>query len=75
MSRGVGYRLKFWEGGENMVFPKVNCPRDHAEGGRRVRGHSGIVPSTGTSDDARYCRLGGRYGGASVTVGGAFKRG
>ena len=31
------------------------------------------MPSSGTMDNTRYCGLGGRHGGASVTVDGAFK--
>ena len=33
------------------------------------------MPSSGKSNDAGYCGVVGRHGGASVTVGGAFERG
>ena len=56
-----------------MVFPKVKCPEYHAEYGRRVQGRGIIVPSAGTSNDARDRGVGGRHGGKSVTVVGAFK--
>ena len=56
-----------------MVFTEVTCPGDHAEGGQQVRGCVGIVSSAGTSDNTRDHRVGGRHGGASVTVNGAFK--
>ena len=56
-----------------MLFPEVNCPGDHAEGGRRVRGCGGIVLSGGTSNDAGYSRVGGRHGRYSVTMDGAFQ--
>ena len=36
LPRGVGDRLKFGGGGGNVVFPKVNCPGGHAEGGKPV---------------------------------------
>ena len=71
--RGVGGRLKFWEGGGNVVFPEVNCLGYHAEGGQQVRGCGGIVQSEGTGNDAGYCRVGGIHSGASVTMDGAFK--
>ena len=29
--------LRFWDGGRNVVFPKVNCLGDHAAGGRPVK--------------------------------------
>ena len=32
----VGDGLDFWEVDRNVVFPKVNCPGDHAGGGQRV---------------------------------------
>ena len=57
-----------------MVFSEVNCKRDHAEGGLWVQRCSGIVLSTGTSYDAIYHGVGGRHGGESVTMGGAFER-
>ena len=53
-----------------MVFPDVKCPGDHTEGVQHVQGCGGIVPSPGTSNDAIDCVLGGRHGGASVTVDG-----
>ena len=56
-----------------MVFPKVNCPGDHDEGGQQVRGYVEIVLSAGTSEDTVDCGVGGRHGGASVTMDGAFK--
>ena len=28
--------LDFWDRGENVVFPEVNCPGDHAQGGQCV---------------------------------------
>ena len=31
------------------------------------------MPSAGKSENSGYCRVGGRHGGASVTVDGAFK--
>ena len=58
-----------------MVFPKVNCTGEHAQGGRRVRGCGGIVPSAGKSNNARYCGVGGRNGGVSVAVGETFECG
>ena len=70
--RSVRDRLKFWEGGRNVVFPKVNCQGDHAEGGRRFQGCGGIVPSTGMINDDGDCRVGRRHSGASVTMDGAF---
>ena len=30
--RNVRDGLSFWEGDGNVVFPKLNCPGDHAEG-------------------------------------------
>ena len=71
---GVRYRLNFWEGFENVVFPEVNCTGYHAEGGRQVRGCGGIVPFAGKSYDAKDLRVGGRNGGASVTVDEAFEK-
>ena len=29
-------RLNLWDGNGNVVFPKVNCPGYHSEGGQRV---------------------------------------
>ena len=58
-----------------MIFPEVNCPGDHTEGERRVRGRAGIVTSAGTSNNSGDCGVGGRHGGVSATVGGEFKRG
>ena len=71
----VGERLKFWEGGGNVLFPKVNCPGDNSEGGRQVRSCSGIVLITITSNNTGYCGVGGIHGGVSVTVYEAFGRG
>ena len=34
--RGVGDGSKYWEGGGNVVFPEVNYPGDHSEGGQYV---------------------------------------
>ena len=51
-----------------MVFPKVNCLGDHAEGGRHVQGCGGIVPYASTSNNAGDCGVGRRHGGSSVTV-------
>ena len=56
-----------------MVFPEVNFPGYHTEGRKRVRGRGGNVLSTGTSDCAGYCGVGGRHGGVSVAVGGVLK--
>ena len=53
-----------------MVFTEVNCPGDHTEGRQHVQGCGGIVPSPGTSNDSGDCVVGGRHGGASVTVDG-----
>ena len=58
-----------------MVFPEVNCPGYHAEGGRHVRGLGGIVSSQGMSNNNEDCGVGGRHGGASVTVDGLFESG
>ena len=35
----------------------------------------GNLTENGGNDDARDCRVGGRHGGASVVVGGAFDLG
>ena len=51
-----------------MVFPKVKCLGDHAEGGRHVQGCGGIVPYASTSIDAGDRGVGRRHGGSSVTV-------
>ena len=51
-----------------MFFPEVNCPGDHTEGGQHFQGCGGIVPSPGNINDAGDCVVGGRHGGASVTV-------
>ena len=51
-----------------MVFPKVNCLGDHAEGGRHVQGCGGIVPYASTSNAAGDRGVGRRHGGSSVTV-------
>ena len=32
----VGDRLNFWEGGGNVIFPEVNFPGDHGDGGYLV---------------------------------------
>ena len=56
-----------------MVFPGVKSPGDHTEGERPVPNCSGIMPSSGTSDNAGYHIVCGRHGGASVTVDGAFE--
>ena len=56
-----------------MVFTEVSCPGYHTEGGRLVRGCSGIVSSTDMSDNARNCRVGERHNGLSVTVDGAYE--
>ena len=53
--RGVRYRLKFWEGGGNVVFPEVIYPGYHAEVGQLVQGCGGIVPSTFTRENAGDC--------------------
>ena len=58
-----------------MVFTKVKCPGDHAEGGRHVQGCGGIVPSAGMRNGAGDCRVGGILGGASVTIYGSFENG
>ena len=58
-----------------MVFPKVKCPGDHAEGERHVQGCSVIVPSAGTINVAVDFRMDGRHGGESVTVDGLFQIG
>ena len=73
--RGVGDGLIFWGGGGNLVFTNVNCLGDHSKGGCQVIYCGGIVLSTGTRNDAGDCGVGGRHGGASVPVGGAFKCG
>ena len=72
LPHGVVDRLNFGEGGGNVILPEVNCTGYHAEGKLRFRGCDGIVPSAGTSNNARYFGVGGRHGGASVTMDGAF---
>ena len=69
----VRCRLDFWKGGENVVFPKVNFPGDHAEDGRLIQGCGVIIPSSGTSDNNRYRRVCGRNSGTSVNVDGEFE--
>ena len=71
----VGDGLKFWEGNRNVVFTEVNCPGDYVEGGGWVWGCGGFLLSSGTSDEYRDSWVGGRHGGVSVVVGGAFERG
>ena len=56
-----------------MVFTKMNCPWDHAEGGQRIQGCGVIVTSAGTSNNAVYCILVERHVGESITVDGALK--
>ena len=56
-----------------MVITEVNCPGDHNERGRRVRGCGVIVLSAGTGNNAGDRRVGGRHSGVSITVDGAFK--
>ena len=51
-----------------MVFPKVNCLGNHAEGGLHVQGCGGIFPYASTSNDAIDFGVGRRHGGSSVTV-------
>ena len=51
-----------------MVFPKMNFSGYHAECGRQVQGYGEIAPSTGTSEEVIDHKVGGRYGGASVTM-------
>ena len=58
-----------------MVFTKVKCPGDHAEGGRHVQGCGVIVLYAGMSNGAGDCGVGGRIGGASVTIYGSFENG
>ena len=58
-----------------MVFPEVNCPGDHAEGVRQVRGSVGIVLSAGIINNTGKHGMGGRHGDVSVVVGGVFEPG
>ena len=58
-----------------MVFNKVKCPGDHAEGGQPVRGRSGIVPSKSMGDNDGDHGLCGRHGVTSVTIVGLLKCG
>ena len=67
--------MKFWEVDGNVVFPEVNCLVEHAEGGRWFQGRNGLFLYARTSDNARYCGVGGIYCGVSVVVGGVFERG
>ena len=56
-----------------MVFTKVNCLGDRAEGGGLFRGCGVIMLSADTSDNDRDRRVGDRHGGTSVTVDGSFE--
>ena len=58
-----------------MVFPKVNCPGNHAEGGLQVQGCGGIVMSAGMNNDAGNHRVSGGHDGASLTVDREFDSG
>ena len=55
-----------------MVFTEVNCPGDHAEDVRWVRGLGGIVMYACMSGNDGYHRMVEIHDGLSVVVGGAF---